>query len=208
MKILFDFLAKNKITPNGLLVLDAIYHKYTYTKFINFKHEQHRLNLSGFLSTDIDGDNRTIYKITQEGLHIIRDANKIMNKMKTAKKKLSIPFSDWENQIKQYNELFPKGKKSGTAIPFRANPKELFERFKWFFIEYSEYSWDDVLYATRAYAKTYEEENEYTYMQNSKYFIKKTDNTKTVTSNLATLCYNIANGDNEEMDTGTFYFGP
>ena len=204
MKILFDILAENNITPNGLLVLHATYNNYSYKNYINFKAEQYRLQVTGFLLLQSDNT----YKISKSGLHAIREAEKATKKISKNKVKAKIPFADWENKIKEYNDLFPKGKRENSSSSFRTNPKELFARFKWLFDEYPEYSWEMVLKATRTYVKHYKDENNFTYLQSSKYFIKKDDKTKTTTSNLATMCYNIAEGNEDQVDNGSFYFGP
>lgn len=206
MKKLFDHLFLNKVTPNGLLVLHATYNNYSYGSFVNFRHEQHRLELTGFLKSDKE-DGATVYKITDQGLHIIRESEKIIGKIQKAKKK-NIPFSEWEEQIAIYNDLFPKQKKPGSNYYFRTAPKELFSRFKWFFLEYPEYTWDDVLAATRKYVAHYEETNDYTYMQLNKYFIKKDDKNRSTTSALATEIFNLQNSPDGEINTGTHYFGP
>lgn len=206
MKKLFDHLFTNKVTPNGLLVLHATYNNYGYGSYVNFKHEQHRLELTGFLSSEkIDGN--TVYKITDKGLHLIRESEKIVGKIQKEKKK-NIPFTEWEDQIKIYNELFPAEKKPGTKYYFRTTPKELFSRFKWFFLEYPEYTWDDVFKATKKYVAAHVEENDFTYMQLNKYFIKKDDKNKSTTSALATEIYNMQNAPDGEINTGTHYFGP
>lgn len=206
MKELYDYLAGQSITPNGLFILHATYHGYMYVGYINFKSEQYRLSLTGHLAEDKKGLSST-YKITDKGLHIIREAEAIMAKMKRAKK-TEIPFSDWEEKIEAYNNLFPKGKKAGSSVSFRTNPKDLFDRFKWFFKEYPEYTWEEVMAATEKYMKVFEESNDFTYMQTSKYFIKKEDKSKTVTSTMADICYNIKAGNDEDMDSGFHYFGP
>lgn len=207
MKKLFDHLFTSKVTPNGLLVLHATHNKYSYLSYINFKHEQHRLELTGYLTSSKVGG-ITTYTITQKGLHLIKESQDIFEKTKARKAKSKVPFSDWEQNIEVYNKMFPEGKKQGSSIAFRTTPKELFERFKWFFLEYPEYSWEDVMIATKVYLKHYEEEGSYTYMQISKYFIKKSDQNKNITSNLATMCYNIAEGNDGDIDSGTFYYGP
>jgi hypothetical protein len=140
-------------------------------------------------------------------LHVIREAEQILAKMKRAKK-TEVPFSDWEEQIVKYNEMFPKGKKIGSSVTFRTNPKELFDRFKWFFKEYPEYTWEDVLTATEMYVKVYEDANDFTYMQTSKYFVKKEDKSKSTTSTMASLIYNIKSGNVDDVDSGFHYFGP
>ena len=206
MKKLFDHLYLNKVTPNGLLVLHATYNDYFYSSFVNFRHEQHRLELTGYLkSENVNGT--TVYKITDKGLHLIREAEKTVGKIQKVKKK-NIPFSDWEEHIKNYNELFPAQKKPGTNYYFKTAPKELFSRFKWFFLEYPEYTWEDVFKATEKYINHFVESNNYTYMQLNKYFIKKDDKNRSTTSALATEIFNMKNGSDQEINTGTHYFGP
>jgi hypothetical protein len=65
-----------------------------------------------------------------------------------------------------------------------------------------------VLTATEKYVKIFEESNDYTFMQTSKYFIKKDDKNRVTTSTLSTHCYNIVEGNDEEISSGTYYFGP
>jgi hypothetical protein len=202
MENLFNHLVTTKVTPNGLYVLHATYNNYSHTNYVNFRHEQHRLQLYGFLKFD----EKKGYLITPSGLHLIRECEKIVGKITNEKSKPKIPFTEWEENIVKYNELFPTGKKQGSSVYFRTSPKELFSRFKWFFLEYPEYSWDDVIFATKKYIEHHNESDDYTYMQTSKYFIKKDDKNKSTTSNLATLCYNIANGDTNDMNDGYFYF--
>lgn len=207
MKELYDYLVMQKITPNGLFILHATYNNYMYAGYVNFKSEQYRLCLSGHLEESGKDTLSPVYKITDKGLHVIREAENITAKMKRAKK-TNVPFADWEDKIIAYNDLFPKGKKEGSAVTFKTNPKELFERFKWFFKEYPEYSWEDVMVATEKYIKVYEDASDFTYMQTSKYFIKKEDKSKTITSNLASMCYNIQIGNDDDASTGFHYFGP
>lgn len=206
MKEYYDFLVVNKITPNGLFVLHATLKSYLYPNYVNFQSEQYRLELSGHLRSESTGVTK-VFKVTDKGLHILREAENIMSKMKRTRKK-DVPFSDWEEKIIEYNLLFPTGKKQGSSVSFRTNPKELFERFRWFFLEYPEYSWDDVLQATREYLHKFEEASDFTFAQTSKYFIKKEDKGRSTTSTLATMCYNIAEGNTEELNTGFHYFGP
>lgn len=206
MKELYDYLVKNKVSPNGLFVLHCTFHGYMYPNYVNFRTEQYYLYRNGFLKEEDTGVNK-IYKMTDQGLAVLREAENILTKMKRAKKQ-AVPLEEWEDKIVAYNEMFPKGYKPGTKYSFRTQPKELFERFVWFFKEYPEYNWDLVLEATRKYIRSFEESGDFTYLQQSKYFIKKEDRNKNVTSALATMCYNIAEGNEEEVATGFHYFGP
>ena len=64
-----------------------------------------------------------------------------------------------------------------------------------------------MLNATKKYLESFEQSNDYTYAQTSKYFIKKDDKNKSTTSTLASMCYNIAQGNDTEVDSGFHYFG-
>ena len=205
MKDLYDFLVKNKVSPNGLFVLNCVHNGYMYPNYVNFNHEQYRLEITGHLKKDVTGVS-PVYKITDKGVMLLKEAEHTLTKMKRAKKNIST--ENWEENIAKYNEMFPKGKKEGASISFRTNPKELMERFIWFFKEYPEYTWELVFQATERYVNSFDETTGYTYMQTSKYFIKKEDKSKTITSTLATMCYNIKEGNDVEINTGYHYFGP
>jgi hypothetical protein len=205
MKDLYDFLVKNKVSPNGLFVLHCTHNGYMYPNYVNFNHEQYRLEITGHLTKENTGIS-TVYKITEKGLHLLREAEHTLTKMKRSKK--AIPLQEWEDNVAKYNEMFPKGKKEGSSISFRTNPRELMDRFMWFFKEYPEYTWEHVFQATEKYVNNFDEATGFTYMQTSKYFIKKDDKSKTTTSTLATMCYNIVEGNDTEVHSGYHYFGP
>lgn len=207
MKEFYDFLIKNELTPNAHYVLYCMVYNIPIVG-IPYTLEQYKLSLNDYVNEHVAEDKTIFYTITAKAAHVIHESEVYICNIKTVKKVNKIDFKDWEDKIKQYNELFPKGKKEGSSISFRTNPKELYEKFKWFFQEYPEYDWDMVLAATEKYIKVFEESNDYTYMQTSKYFIKKDDKNRVTTSTLSTHCYNIAEGNDEELSTGTYYFGP
>jgi len=210
MQTLFNKLASIDITPNGFYVLYATANNISHTSFVNYFHERHRLTVTGFLTTIVahpeeSKDIKTSYNLTSKGKDALKEVEELfdgMNKAKTPKLK----YEDFEERIIAYNSLFPKGKKEGSSVSFRTNPKDLFTRFKWFFAEYSEYTWEEIMYATEQYVKVYEDTGDFTYMQTSKYLIKKQDKHSTITSNLATMCYNIKDGNDIALNDGTFYF--
>jgi hypothetical protein len=118
--------------------------------------------MSGYLELKTEGG----YKLTMEGLSVLREAEKCAGMIaKQKEKKSKIPFEEWKEKIEEYNNLFPKGRKEGSTISFRTPPKELYARFIWFFAENPEYDWDLVMKATGNYVKAFEEEGDYTYMQ-------------------------------------------
>ncbi len=206
MRELFDFLVKNSVSPNGFLVLHSTHHSYMYPNYINYRHEQYRLEMTGHLK-EVKKDVGTVYELTEKGLMLLREAEEAALKTKRAKK-AKIPLAEWEDHIKTFNEMFPKGKKEGTNISYRTNPKELMERFVWFFKEYPDYTWDQVLEVTQRYVDSFDESTGYTYMQTSKYFVKKDDKFRSTSSTLAGMIYNMLEGNDEEVSTGYHYFGP
>lgn len=208
MKEFYDFLNKNELTPNAHYVLYCMVYNLPITG-VPYTSEQYKLSLNGYLEEHKSEVQGIFYTITAKAVHVVHESEVYICNIKTIKKVNKTKFEDWEENIIKYNELFPKGKKSGSSVSFRTNPKELYEKFKWFFQEYPEYDWNTVLTATEKYVKHFEESCDYTYMQTSKYFIKKDDKHKVSTSTLSTHCYNLVEGNNEDISTtGTFYFGP
>ncbi len=207
MKEFYEFLTNNELTPNAHYILYCMVYNIPI-KGVSYTSEQYKLSLAGFLTEHKSEDSGIFYTITSKATHVVHESEVYICNMKTIKKVSKVSYQDWEEKIKQYNELFPKGKKAGSTMSFRTNPKELYDKFKWFFQEYPEYDWNMVLTATEKYVTMFEESNDYTYMQTSKYFVKKDDKNKVTTSTLSTHCYNIVEGNDEEMTTGTYYFGP
>lgn len=201
MKEFFDYLAKHKLSPNGFYVLHSTFNGYAHPNFINVRTEQYRLALCDYMK-EVDG----IYILTTLGKGVLRNGQKILEKAPPKKK---VPFEEWEEHIIRYNEHFPKGKRPDSAHAYRTNPKELYERFIWFFNEYPEYTWELVFQAIGQYTDAFKESGDYQYMSNSKYFIKKEDKNKQVTSSLGTMCWNIVEGnDTDIVNEGFHYFGP
>jgi len=201
MKEFYDYLVKQKLSPNGFYVLHSAFNGYTHSNFINVRSEQYRLALCDYMK-EIEG----IYVLTTLGKGVLRNGQKILEKAPAKKK---VPFEDWEENIVRYNEYFPKGKRPDSTNAYRTNPKELYERFIWFFNEYPDYTWELVFQAIEQYTNSFRESSDYTYMQGSKYFIKKEDKNRQVTSSLGTICWNIIEGnDTDIVNEGFHYFGP
>jgi hypothetical protein len=213
MKEIFTLLAKNKVTPNGYFVLHCMRDNYLMVDYVNHKYEQYKLEINGFLTTDKTIVN-PFYKISKKGFDLLEQVDELYSSLKgnavkaEPRKKKQNRYDEWLQSIIAYNELFPRGKKDGSSVSFRTTPKELYERFEWFFEEYPEYSWEQVMEATRIYCEEFNKSMDFQYMQTTKYFVKKEDKNKTVTSTLANMCYNIAEGNHTDMDNGRYYFGP
>lgn len=205
MKDFYNHLVKNEVTPNGLFILHCLHKKYSYANYVNTMTELYRLEMHGFVVKN-QNDFGTMYNLTSKGLYFLKESEDMLVTQKRVKEN-KIPFEDWQENINAYNQMFPKGKKEGSSVSFRTSPKELHDKFKWFFAEYPDYNWDIVLKATAEYVKVFDETSDYRYMQTSKYFIKKDDKNKNTTSTLATMCYNIIEGNLNDVSDNYKYFG-
>ena len=103
---------------------------------------------------------------------------------------------DHLDKINEYREYFPAKLATG---PGRQSPRELKQKFVWFFKNYPEYTWDDVLEAANYYSFEYKQKN-YEFMANSSNFIKKDTMSKESVSKLADYC-ELAKGIVEELNT-------
>lgn len=186
---------QNKITPNGWFTLWSLYQGIGYPGYINNGIEAMKLEKELFITND--------FKITGKGLMIIKEAERIISQYKK-----TIDTTGWDEKIEEYNSLFPKGRREGSSVGYRCNPKELLKPFVWFFEEYSNYTWEDVFTATKRYIEKFETDGNYTYLQNAKYFIKKSDVNKNVVSTLADVVWTIKEGNDVAInDIGFHYFG-
>lgn len=93
---------------------------------------------------------------------------------------------DFIENIEEYKNIFPPGLIKGRRV--RTTTDELVQRFKWFFKNYPQYKWSDILNATFNYIENLKKQNQLEYCMSSSYFIKKQDNDKIVKSLLASWC--------------------
>ena len=186
MEEVFNRLLKEKITPNGLYVLYCIKSKTKCPETINVGIESLRLRSENWVTEDL--------QLSDKSLKFIEEIDGYFkkSKKKTSKNLMGDNFLD---NIKLYNELFPKGKLP-SGVPARVNVKGLENAFRWFFENFS-YSWETVLQATEKYIDEYSM-NRYNYMRNSQYFVRKQNTDKTWDSTLATYCDMIEADDYEE----------
>lgn len=184
MEEFFELLFQNRVTPNGLLVLQMTQTHLNYANYINAQSEQHRLTLSGHL---VDGT------LTEKGLKLLQDAEAKMLGAKRSKKLKAVPYEQWEADIKKYLSLFPSG--SQSSAPIKSPPRSLHERFQWFFATYPDYDWDLVHRATDAYLNSLEQGPDmYKYISTSKYFIKKQEKNGDLLCRLADWCETVLTG--------------
>ena len=134
------------------------------------------------------------YTLTREAKLLIVSLDNYFIK---AKKKTDIQLmgKNHVDKINAYREIFP-AKKLPSGKPARNNVKALGEAFRWFFETY-DYSWDDIINATKMYVNEYRDK-EYMYMQTSQYFICKQDKHRVKHSTLADYCDMILEGVNTE----------
>lgn len=187
MNDFLKLLIKNKITPNGIYVLQSIKDK-VLPVLVNYNVEIRLLIIDKFLTEDC--------KMTDKALQVLEEVNSFFD-TNHVEKTNNILGKDFKEKVNAYRELFPKGKiPSGKYA--RVSNSELEKKFLWFFKKYPDLTWEIVLKVTKDYVEQYESNN-YMYMRTSSFFISKEENNRTVTSDLANLCYNYL--ENQEDDT-------
>ena len=85
----------------------------------------------------------------------------------------SIEKSDEEllNLAQRMRECFPQGKMPGTPYYYRCNNSEVIKKLKKFFIQYGNYSDDDIVDACKRFVSSFR--GNYKYLPLVKYFISK-----------------------------------
>jgi hypothetical protein len=92
--------------------------------------------------------------------------------------------ANFRENVETYRALFPKGVVDGKAL--RSSLTDLVPAFIWFFKVYPQFSWENVLNATKLYLESHQ--GNFTYCKTAVYFIKKQDKSKNYISLLATWC--------------------
>jgi hypothetical protein len=102
--------------------------------------------------------------------------------------------NDFIDKINEYKDYFPKKLPTG---PGRQSVRELKQKFVWFFKNYPEYTWEDVLEAANYYSYERSKVNN-EFMANSSNFIKKDTMSKESVSKLADYCQLVRDGIDDE----------
>lgn len=107
---------------------------------------------------------------------------------------------EFEELAKEMQELYPKGRKSGTTYYWRGSLIEITKKLKTLVVKYNiELNKEKILEATKSYVQSFN--GDYTKMRLLKYFILKTekdaDGNIKITSDLMTL---IENSGQEDID--------
>tara|TARA_R110002049_G_scaffold67980_2_gene176277 strand:- start:386 stop:976 length:591 start_codon:yes stop_codon:yes gene_type:complete len=180
---LFQQILQEKMTPDQFLILYGIKKSLSLplTSYENGESVKH-LKKEGFLYED--------GKVSIKGKRVIA---KFENYFIKAKKKTSIQLmgKKFSTNLNEYREVFPAGKLP-SGKPARVNVRSLENSFRWFFETY-DFSWDEIIKATKMYVNSYED-NQFMYMKTSQYFVAKEDKNKVKSSDLADYCDMIRDG--------------
>lgn len=173
-KHLWSTIRRFGLSPNLMYLLYCIEAKQEINKDSNVtKDLLTKLYENGFVS--IEGTKIILTPKGQETLCAIEDICKAPTK--------NILGDGYKEKILTYRDLFPqKGVRSvnGEIRHLRDNEHDLESNFKWFFKNFK-YSWEDIINATKRYLSE-QVTSEYVYCKQSKYLIKKNNE-----STLATL---------------------
>lgn len=185
---IFQKILQYKISPNSCLFLFSIKESVS-VPFVDKTKCIDELIDAQFITYETTENSKSLM-ITTKGESFITDVDNFFSK---GKKKTNIQLmgKDFLSKIEEYREIFPKGKLP-SGVPARNNVKALSESFRWFFQTY-DYTWDEVIEATKMYVKEYREA-EYLYMMTSQYFISKQDKHKVKKSTLADYCDMVRDG--------------
>ncbi len=189
MKSLFDFLDENEIEPNQLYILYCIKEK-KQAKISIFLPLRGLLDKGFIVAKDVPNTGYLLeqYLLNPEGEQLLEQAGYA----KTSVSKPAEKIKDVASKAEQYNELFPRSK-AGSGSYMRSNPKDVGVALSWFMLNYP-YDWDTIIQATSRYLDE-EEIKGFKYTSTSRYFIKKMDGNKTITSKLADWCEIVKNGE-------------
>ncbi len=188
LKSLFDSLDENELEPNQLYLLFCIKERKE-SKINVFQPLRALLDKKLISSKDVVNQGYLLeqYLVTAEGVAILETVGYTSTKEPVIDSKL-----DLSTITQQYNDMFPK-MKAGSGSYMRSNPKDVKDALKWFITNYK-YPWDIILKATARYLDD-EELKSFKYTSTSRYFIKKMDVSRTITSKLADWCEIVQNGE-------------
>lgn len=173
---LWTTLIKHQISPNQIYFLDCCREKIQPSKdLINPIVEKQICEIKGLI-TDKG-------VITYKGLTILQEFETFLVKAKKIVT-TAVLGQDGDEMIEKYREYFPKKLATG---PGRQSPRELKQKFVWFFKNHPEYTWEDVLEAANYYRYECAQRNN-EFMANSSNFIKKDTMSKESVSKLADYC--------------------
>lgn len=122
------------------------------------------------------------YSFTEKATSLLSEIDSVI-KAKTAKPKKQPIVVDME-KVTEYREMWPNIK-FNTGASARVNVRDLADGFRWYFTNYPEHTWENILKATERYLLEYESKN-WEFCSTSLYFIRKQQRDKSYVSLLAT----------------------
>ena len=183
---MFSKMTEVGLSPNQFYLLYCSSQNVS-SQNINLHQELRFLIQEGWLDTN--------HVLQPKALTLIAKINSffIVQKKKTS---LQLLGANHTENMTAYVQLFP-AIKGGGNVYLRCNIKNLESNFRWFFETY-DYTWEVVLEATRRYVNEHAQ-NDFKYIRTSKYFIRKQDSGKMITSDLADMCERVLSGEAEEV---------
>lgn len=159
MTISIEACRKNGVSLGEVLLLLAIYHKQ------NLNLAEASLVEKGYITAD-----RTPYS-TQKWIVFSKGAE-LLNNVMADSMELSSSEDELTNLASTLKDIFPKGKKEGTAYYWTEGVPLIVKRLKLFFKKYGDkYTNDQIIEATKKYVESFN--GDYKYMKLLKYFIFK-----------------------------------
>ena len=116
--------------------------------------------------------NRNILDIKDDKYVVTDKWSEILDKILTESGGTEKTDEEFVEMAKKMRELYPEGKMPGTTYFYRCNNKEVANKLKRFFIQYSDkYTEQDILDATQRFVAAFK--GNYKYLPLLKYFISK-----------------------------------
>lgn len=128
--------------------------------------------------------------LTQKGVNIVEE---VFLKSEFTDKQENLSLEELAEKLR---ELYPKGKKPGTAYMWRDSTAYIVKRLQAFEKKYGKFEHEDIIKATQKYVNSFN--GNYGYMQLLKYFIFKDD-----TSQLLSYISNLDDEDDCQIDWNT-----
>lgn len=169
MQEYFAAIAQSQLTPNQTYLLYSI-RSQTTPEQINIHQELRSLTPVWLNPTTSTLTAKSVLFLNQIDTLSGKKAVKISHKADTPLQKMGEGYLD---KITEYRELFPPGMLP-SGVSSRKPIPELEKKFFKFFTIFPDYSWDNIISATKKYVEHYAAED-YKYMKNSAYFISKED---------------------------------
>jgi len=184
MTELNKLLIGKEVTPNEFYIIECLNDEVN-SKLVNNHLELRKLKVGGYI---LNGH------LTEKALDLIKSVSSlsIASNVKAKKKSKETPElvlgESYASDINKYNQIYPN-RKLDTGKQARSHIKNIISGFMWFFKTY-DYTWKEIYKATAMYVEE-RRRKDYTYMQNSQYFIRKQNTDKTWNSSLADYCMSI-----------------